>query len=93
MLAAGASRQQIDDALAVCLAFNITDRLADAFDFLVASPAAMDAGARSCSGAATAESVSVSRQHEEAGHLAVRRASDVPQPALSSSRGLQESRG
>jgi alkylhydroperoxidase family enzyme len=42
----GVSRQQIEDALAVCLAFNITDRLADAFNFSVASPAAMNAGAR-----------------------------------------------
>jgi alkylhydroperoxidase family enzyme len=46
VLAEGVSRQQIEDALAVCLAFNITDRLADAFDFSVASPAAMNAGAR-----------------------------------------------
>jgi len=46
VLAEGLSRQQIEDALAVCLAFNITDRLADAFDFTVASPAAMNAGAR-----------------------------------------------
>ena len=46
VLAEGVSRQQIEDALAVCLAFNITDRLADAFDFTVASPAAMNAGAR-----------------------------------------------
>jgi uncharacterized peroxidase-related enzyme len=45
-LNAGVSRQQIEDALAVCLAFNITDRLADAFDFDVPSSAAMDAGAR-----------------------------------------------
>jgi uncharacterized peroxidase-related enzyme len=45
-LAEGVSPQQIEDALAVCLAFNITDRLADAFDFTVASPAAMNAGAR-----------------------------------------------
>jgi alkylhydroperoxidase family enzyme len=44
--AAGVSRGQIEDALAVCLAFNITDRLADAFDFTVASPAAMNAGAQ-----------------------------------------------
>jgi uncharacterized peroxidase-related enzyme len=35
VLAAGASREQIEDALAVCFAFNLTDRLADAFDFLV----------------------------------------------------------
>ncbi len=46
VLAEGVSREQIEDALAVCLAFNITDRLADAFDFAVASPAAMNAGAK-----------------------------------------------
>jgi uncharacterized peroxidase-related enzyme len=46
LLAAGVSREQIRDALAVCLAFNITDRLADTFDFDVAQPAAIDAGAR-----------------------------------------------
>jgi hypothetical protein len=46
VLAEGVSRQQIEDSLAVCLAFNITDRLADAFDFAVAGPAAMNAGAR-----------------------------------------------
>jgi alkylhydroperoxidase family enzyme len=46
VLAAGVSPQQIEDALAVCLAFDITDRLANAFDFAIANPAAMDAGAR-----------------------------------------------
>jgi alkylhydroperoxidase family enzyme len=46
VLAEGVSRQQIEDALAVCLAFNITDRLAEAFDFSVASSAAMKAGAQ-----------------------------------------------
>jgi len=46
VLSAGVSPQQIEDALAVCLAFNITDRLANAFDFAIATPAAMDAGAR-----------------------------------------------
>lgn len=45
-LSAGVSPQQIEDALAVCLAFNITDRLANAFDFAIATPAAMNAGAR-----------------------------------------------
>lgn len=45
-LAAGVSQRQIEDALAVCLAFNFTDRLANAFDFTIASPAAMTAGAR-----------------------------------------------
>lgn len=44
--AAGVSARQIEDALAVCLVFNITDRLADAFDFTVAGPATMTAGAR-----------------------------------------------
>jgi uncharacterized peroxidase-related enzyme len=33
VLAAGVSREQIREALAVCLAFNTTDRLADTFDF------------------------------------------------------------
>ncbi len=46
VLAASASPQQIKDALAVSLAFNITDRLANAFGFAVASPEAMSAGAR-----------------------------------------------
>jgi len=45
VLAEGASPEQLEDALAVCLAFNITARLADAFDFTVASPTAMNAGA------------------------------------------------
>lgn len=46
VLAEGVSRQQIEDALAVCLAFNITDRLANAFDFTIAGPDAMTAGAK-----------------------------------------------
>ncbi len=46
VLSAGVSRAQIEDALAVCLAFDITARLANAFDFAIANPAAMDAGAR-----------------------------------------------
>lgn len=46
VLTAGASAQQIEDALAVCLAFDITNRLANAFDFTVAEPAAMVAGAK-----------------------------------------------
>ncbi|MGE2725120.1 carboxymuconolactone decarboxylase family protein [Mycolicibacterium pulveris] len=46
VLAHGVSPAQISDALAVCLAFNITDRLADAFGFDLASPEAMTAGAR-----------------------------------------------
>ncbi len=35
VVAAGASEQQIKDALAVAFAFNVTDRLADVFDFAV----------------------------------------------------------
>ncbi|MGA8545034.1 MAG: alkylhydroperoxidase AhpD family core domain-containing protein [Mycobacterium sp.] len=46
VLDASVSPQQIRDALAVSLAFNITDRLANAFGFAVASPEAMNAGAR-----------------------------------------------
>ena len=46
VLDASVSPQRIKDALAVSLAFNITDRLANAFGFTVASPEAMNAGAR-----------------------------------------------
>src|SRR5262249_26470861 len=46
VLAAGASRAQIEDALAVGLAFNVTDRLADAFRFAIPGPRAFDAGAK-----------------------------------------------
>jgi AhpD family alkylhydroperoxidase len=46
VLAAGASRQQIEDALAVCFSFNVIGRLADAFGFFVPGPKAFDAGAK-----------------------------------------------
>jgi len=46
VLSAGVSRQQIEDALAVCFAFNTTDRLADAFGFEVLSPKGFEAGAK-----------------------------------------------
>lgn len=46
VLAAGASRQQIEDALAVCFSFNVIGRLADAFEFLVPGPEAFEAGAK-----------------------------------------------
>ena len=46
VMAAGVSRQQIEDALAVCAAFNITDRLADAFGFELLSPEDFEAGAK-----------------------------------------------
>jgi uncharacterized peroxidase-related enzyme len=46
VISAGASPQQIEDALAVCVAFNTTDRLADAFGFEVLSPKGFEAGAK-----------------------------------------------
>jgi uncharacterized peroxidase-related enzyme len=46
VLAAGVSHAQVEDALAVSLAFNITARLANALDFDLATPAAMTAGAK-----------------------------------------------
>ena len=46
VLAAGASRQQIEDALAVCFSFNVIVRLADAFEFAVPGPDAFEAGAK-----------------------------------------------
>ncbi|MCV7302600.1 alkylhydroperoxidase AhpD family core domain-containing protein [Mycobacterium barrassiae] len=46
VLAAGATPAQVKDALAVSLAFGVTARLANAFDFDTASPEAMHAGAQ-----------------------------------------------
>jgi len=46
VLAAGVSPQQVEDALAVCAAFNTTGHLADAFRFEVQSPEGFDAGAK-----------------------------------------------
>lgn len=46
VLSAGVSPQQIEDALAVCAAFNITDRLADAFSFQLLDRKGYDAGAK-----------------------------------------------
>ena len=46
VLSAGVSRQQIEDALAVCAAFNTTDRLADAVGFELLSPEGFEAGAK-----------------------------------------------
>jgi uncharacterized peroxidase-related enzyme len=46
VLAAGVSREQIRDALAVSFAFNTITRLADTFGFSVPDRAAFDAGAK-----------------------------------------------
>jgi AhpD family alkylhydroperoxidase len=46
VLAAGVSREQIEDALAVCFTFNTVDRLSRSFGFIVAGPKAFAAGAR-----------------------------------------------
>jgi hypothetical protein len=46
VLSAGVSPQQVEDALAVCTAFNTTDRLADAFGFDLLSPEGFEAGAK-----------------------------------------------
>jgi alkylhydroperoxidase family enzyme len=45
VLAAGVSKQQIQDALAVCFAFNVITRLADTFEFHVGPRSHFDAGA------------------------------------------------
>jgi len=45
VLATGVNPEQIQDALAVCFAFNVTNRLADAFGFFIPSDDAFEAGA------------------------------------------------
>lgn len=45
-LAAGVSRMQIEDALAVCFAFNTMSRLADVFGFFLPGPKAFEVGAK-----------------------------------------------
>lgn len=46
VLAAGASHQQIEDALAVCFSFNVISRLANTFAFSVPGPEVFEAGAK-----------------------------------------------
>jgi len=46
VLAAGVSRDQIQDALAVCFSFNTIGRLADTFGFSLPGPEAFEAGAK-----------------------------------------------
>jgi uncharacterized peroxidase-related enzyme len=46
VLAAGVTSRQVEDALAVCTAFNTTNRLADAFGFEVLSPEGFASGAK-----------------------------------------------
>jgi uncharacterized peroxidase-related enzyme len=46
VLSAGVSREQVEDALAVCAAFNTTDRLGDAFGFELLSSEGFEAGAK-----------------------------------------------
>jgi uncharacterized peroxidase-related enzyme len=46
VLAAGASREQIEDALAVCFAFNVINRLADTFEFCVPETKTFEAAAK-----------------------------------------------
>lgn len=46
LLAASVSREQIEDALAVCFSFNVTNRLADAFGFAVLDAEGFEAGAK-----------------------------------------------
>ena len=46
VLAAGVSRDQIEDALAVCFTFNTVDRLSRAFGFFVPGPKAFEEGAK-----------------------------------------------
>jgi hypothetical protein len=42
----GVSRVQIEDALSVCFAFNVIDRLADAFHFHVGDKKSFDVSAK-----------------------------------------------
>jgi len=46
LLDSGVTRAQIEDALAVCFAFNVITRLADVFEFEIPPQSSFDAGAK-----------------------------------------------
>ncbi|MCI0570864.1 MAG: hypothetical protein L0Y66_08940 [Myxococcaceae bacterium] len=46
VLEAGVSREALEDAIHICFAFNIIDRVADALDFEIPSDSAFRAQAR-----------------------------------------------
>lgn len=46
VLALGVTKKQVEDAFAVCFAFNVIDRVADAFEFHVGPRAHFDIGAK-----------------------------------------------
>ncbi len=46
VLALGVTKKQLEDAFAVCFAFNVIDRIADAFEFHVGPRAHFDIGAK-----------------------------------------------
>lgn len=46
VLAAGVSREQIEDALAVCFTFNVVDRMSRTFGWVVPSAKAFEAGSK-----------------------------------------------
>jgi hypothetical protein len=46
VLDTGVSRKQVEDSLAVCYAFNVTNRLANAFGFDMMSSEGFQAGAK-----------------------------------------------
>ena len=46
VLAAGATKEQIEDALSVCFCFNVIDRCADTFEFYVPGPSGFASSAK-----------------------------------------------
>jgi hypothetical protein len=89
VLAAGVSREQIDDALAVSFTFNAVDRLSRAFGFFVQSSAAVEAGAKlararlplkALLSALAPKPDSQGRQHDEGQHADPERDADIARP-------------